>query len=315
MQQARVVDLGTLVREAEGMLRRVIGEDVELELHLAEDPGSVKVDPGQLEQVLLHLAVNARHAMPRGGVLTIATSTTDRDPLALDGVPEPAVSLAVTDTGPGMDAETRKLIFEPSFTISPKGEGPLLGLATVANIVRQSGGRLEVDSEPGHGTTYRIDLPCVDETPEPLARPATTRPGPRGHETVLLVEDQASLRDMVRETLELLGYRVLVAAHGEAGLAMAGRHRGRLDLLVTDIVMPRLDGSELARRLTADRPGLRVLYISGHGPDLVARRGIDPSAVLEKPVTTRALSLRVRDALDRPAPAAAEGPAGSSAKG
>jgi CheY-like chemotaxis protein len=211
------------------------------------------------------------------------------------------VRLTVTDTGVGMDAETRALIFEPFFTTKPTSEGTGLGLATVSGIVQQSGGLIEVDSEPGRGTTFRIYLPRVDETPEPAPLPAASRPGPRGHETLLVVEDQDSLRDMIREALQLLGYRVLVARDGEAALEVARGHRRRLDLLVTDVVMPRLDGCDLARRLTAERPGLRVLYMSGHGPDLVARRDpIGSGAVLEKPFSTKALSLRVREALDRP---------------
>jgi CheY-like chemotaxis protein len=202
-----------------------------------------------------------------------------------------------------MDAETRALIFEPFFTTKPKGEGTGLGLATVSGVIRQSDGVIEVESEPGQGTAFRIYLPRVDEHPRPASLPAASRPGPRGNETVLLVEDEESLRDMIGEALKLLGYRVLVAADGETALEVARRHRGRLDLLITDIVMPRRDGCELAQRLGVERPGLRVLYMSGHGLDVVARRGpLGPEPLLEKPFTTRALSLRVREALDRPSP-------------
>ena len=303
VEQPRVIDLNTLVSEAERMLRRLIGEDVNLILELGGELGNVKIDPGQLEQVLLNLAVNARHAMPRGGALTLATD--NAAPARDDGDRSPPpggyVRLTVSDTGVGMDAETQALIFEPFFTTKPTGEGTGLGLATVSGIVQQSGGLIEVDSEPGRGTSFRIYLPRVDETPQPAPLPATSRPGPRGHETILLVEDQSSLRDMIREALQLLGYRVLVAHDGEAALELARGHRGRLDLLVTDIVMPHLDGCDLARRLTAERPDLRVLYMSGHGPDLVARRDpIDADSVLEKPFSTRALSIRVREVLDRP---------------
>ncbi len=298
-----MVDLNALVSEAERMLRRLIGEDVDLALQLGDGLGNVKIDPGQLEQVLLNLAVNARHAMPRGGALTLATDNADpdRDDEGRPPAPGGYVRLTVTDTGVGMDAETRTLIFEPFFTTKPTGEGTGLGLATVSGIVQQSGGLIEVDSELGRGTSFRIYLPRVDETPEPAPLPAGSQPGPRGHETLLVVEDQDSLRDMIREALQLLGYRVLVARDGEAALEVARGHRRRLDLLVTDVVMPRLDGCDLARRLTAERPGLRVLYMSGHGPDLVARRDpIGSGAVLEKPFSTKALSLRVREALDRP---------------
>jgi two-component system cell cycle sensor histidine kinase/response regulator CckA len=303
VDEPRVVDLNALVSEAERMLRRVIGEDVELALRLGDEIGSVKADPGQLEQVLLNLVVNARHAMPRGGVLTLATDNggPHRD---VEGRPAPAggyVRLTVSDTGVGMDAETKALIFEPFFTTKPTGVGTGLGLATVSGIVRQSGGVIEVDSEPGRGTSFRICLPRVDERPQPASLAVSSRSGPRGHETILVVEDQESLRDMIREALQLQGYHVLVAGDGEAALEIARRHRGRLDLLVTDIVMPRLDGCDLARRLGAERPGLRVLYMSGHGPELVARRDpIGRGTVLEKPFSTRALSLRVREVLDRP---------------
>ncbi len=210
--------------------------------------------------------------------------------------------ITVTDTGVGMDAETQARIFEPFFSTRSQDEGTGLGLATVSGIVQQSGGVIEVQSEPGKGTAFRIYLPHVDEVPEAPPRRAA-RPGPRGHETVLLVEDQAPLRDMLREALQLLGYRVLVAADGEAAIAAARRHRGQLDLLVTDVVMPRLDGCELARRLSADRPGIRVLYMSGHGIDTATRRGmVEGSTLLEKPFSTETLSLRVREVLDQPPP-------------
>jgi two-component system cell cycle sensor histidine kinase/response regulator CckA len=305
VQQARVVDLNLAVRETEWMLRRLIGEDVELELRLSEDIGNIKVDPGQLEQVLLNLAVNARHAMQRGGALILATDNADPERPPGEPPPPPGghIRLTMTDTGVGMDAETQARIFEPFFTTRPGEEGTGLGLATVSGIVQQSGGVIEVESEPGHGTTFRIYLPRVDEAPQPGPGAAPSRPGPRGHETLLLAEDQGALRDMIQEALQLLGYRVLVAPHGEAAIGAARRHRGRLDLLITDVVMPRLDGCELARRLSAERPGLRVLYMSGHGIDTATRRGmVEGSTLLEKPFTTEALSLRVREALDRPLP-------------
>lgn len=302
VERPRVVELNALVSEAERMLRRLIGEDVDLVLQLGDEVGNVRVDPGQLEQVLLNLVVNARHAMPRGGVLTLATDNAGpaRDEEVRPSVPGGYVRLTVTDTGVGMDAETKALIFEPFFTTKPTGTGTGLGLATVSGIVRQSGGVIEVESEPGRGTTFRIYLPRVAERPKPAPLVASSGPGPRGDETVLLVEDQESLRDLIREALQLQGYHVLVAGDGEAALETARRHSGRLDLLVTDIVMPRLDGCDLARRLVAERPGLRVLYMSGHGPELVASRDpSDPGAILEKPFSTKTLSLRVRQALDR----------------
>jgi signal transduction histidine kinase/CheY-like chemotaxis protein len=307
VQQARVVDPNVLIQETEWMLRRLIGEDVELSLRLGEDVGCVKVDPGQLEQVLLNLAVNARHAMLRGGALGVATDNADPDRPPGEGTSGGThVRITVTDTGVGMDAETQARIFEPFFTTRPREEGTGLGLATVSGIVQQSGGVIEVESEPGEGTTFRIYLPRVDVSPEPKAQPVASRVGPRGHETLLLVEDQAPLREMLREALQLVGYRVLVAADGEEAVGAARRHRGRLDLLITDVVMPRLDGCELARRLSAERPGLRVLYMSGHGLDTATRRGmIEGGTLLEKPFSTETLSLRVREALDRTRPSEA----------
>jgi len=297
--QPRVIDPGAAVAETEQMLRRLIGEDVELKLQRGEGLGCVRVDPGQLEHALLNLAVNARDAMPRGGVLTLATAAAD-----LGGTTSPPgryVVLSVSDTGTGMDEETRARIFEPFFTTKPTGEGTGLGLASVYGIVEQSGGFIRVESEPDRGTTFRIYLPRVDESPEPLSRPTSLRPRLRGHETVLVVEDQDSLREMICEALQLLGYRVLAAPDGVAALDLAQGHGGPLDLLLTDIVMPRLGGGELASRLLVQRPGLRVLYMSGHADETVTRHGaFDPRLLLEKPFSTEALSLRVRDVLDRP---------------
>jgi two-component system cell cycle sensor histidine kinase/response regulator CckA len=305
MQQARVVDVNALVQETEWMIRRLIGEDVDLELQLGVDVGNVKVDPGQLEQVLLNLAVNARQAMLRGGSLTVATGQADPD--RPSGQPGPCggshVRLTVRDTGVGMDAETQARIFEPFFTTRSGEEGTGLGLATVAGIVHQSGGLIEVESEPGRGASFRIYLPRVDAAPEPVQDLEPSRQGPRGHETILLVEDQGPLREMLREALELAGYRVLAAPDGEAAVRIARRHRGRLDLLATDIVMPRLDGCALARRLAAERPEMRVLFMSGHGFDVAARRGLlEDATLLEKPFNTETLAVHVRRALDRPSP-------------
>jgi len=297
--QPRVIDLNAAVGETEQMLRRLIGEHIELVLRLGETVGQVRVDPGQLEHVLLNLAVNARDAMPGGGVLTLATSVAEEAPAGA----VPHFVIAVGDTGVGMDEGTRARIFEPFFTTKPTGEGTGLGLATVYGIVEQSGGSIRVESEPGRGTTFRIHLPGVDDPPEPLAASTSSRPRLRGHETVLLVEDQDALREVVRESLRLLGYRVLVAPDGEAALELARRHEGALDLLVTDIVMPRLSGGALASRLLAERPALRVLYITGHATDMVTRHGaLEAGVLLEKPFSTEALSQKVREVLDRPPP-------------
>jgi len=307
--QPRVIDPNAAVVETEQMLRRLIGEDVELAIQLGEGLGSVRVDPGQLEHVLLNLAVNARDAMPRGGVITLATAAADLAGTA-SSPPGRYVVLSVRDTGTGMDEETRARIFEPFFTTKPTGEGTGLGLATVYGIVEQSGGFIRVESEPGRGTTFRVYLPRVDGSPEPAPRPSSQRPRLRGRETVLVVEDQDSLREMIREALQLLGYRVLAAPNGEAALDLARGHGGPLDLLITDIVMPRMGGGELASRLLAQRPGLRVLYMSGHANETVTRHGaFEPRVLLEKPFSTETLSLRVRDVLDRsPVPGADRAP-------
>jgi len=297
--QPRVVDANAAVAETEQMLRRLIGEDVELVLRLGENLGNVRVDPGQLEHVLLNLAVNARDAMPRGGVLTLATAAADLD--GETASPGRYLVVSVSDTGIGMDEETRARIFEPFFTTKPTGEGTGLGLATVYGIVEQSGGFIRVASEPGRGTTFRIHLPIVDSPPESLTPPSLPRVRLRGHETILVVEDQDSLREMIREALQLLGYRVLVAADGEAALALARAHTGPLHLLVTDIVMPRLGGAELTSRLCTERPSLEVLYMSGHANETVARHGaFEAGLVLEKPFSTDTLAMRVREVLDRP---------------
>jgi PAS domain S-box-containing protein len=303
--QPRVVDVNAAVGETEQMLRRVIGEDVELALRLGEKLGNVRVDPGQLEHVLLNLAVNARDAMPRGGTLTLATADADVDRDTAGPAPMGAgryVILSVADTGVGMDAETRGRMFEPFFTTKPTGEGTGLGLATVYGIVQQSGGFITVDSELRRGTTFRIYLPRVDEPPEVTSLPTVSGAGPRGHEAILLVEDQDSLREMVSEALRLLGYKVLAAPDGEAAMELARQHAGPLDLLVTDIVMPRLGGFDLATRLLAERPGLRVLYMSGHATNVVSRHGVREAGLplLEKPFRTDVLALKVREALDRP---------------
>jgi two-component system cell cycle sensor histidine kinase/response regulator CckA len=298
--QPRVIDPNAAVAETEQMLRRLIGEDVDLVLRLGHGLGSVRVDPGQLEHVLLNLAVNARDAMPTGGVLTLATASAEL-PGTAASPPGRFVLLSVSDTGVGMDEETRARIFEPFFTTKPTGEGTGLGLATVYGIVQQSGGFIRVESESGRGTTFKIFLPRVDAPPEPAAPPSSSRPRLRGHETILVVEDQDSLREVIREALQLLGYRVLVAPHGEDALELARRHGGPLDLLITDIVMPRMGGGELASRLIAERPGLRVLYMSGHASETVTRHGpFEPRLLIEKPFSTEVLSLRVREALDDP---------------
>ena len=304
--QTRVLDLNAVVRGLETMLRRLLGEDVRLEVALGLDLGAVRADPGQIEQVVLNLAVNARDAMPEGGRLTLETANVSLDeeyarahPGASAG---PHVLLAVSDTGTGMDEATRSRLFEPFFTTKAVGKGTGLGLSTVYGIVKQSGGSIWVYSEPGRGATFKIYLPRVDApVEEPLAvrAPAPVR---GGHETVLLAEDDAGVRDVVASTLEQKGYRVLRASDGQVALELARALTDSIALLITDIVMPGRTGRELAETLGAERPGLKVLYLSGYTDDAVVRHGVLEAGVpfLQKPFTPAALAAKVRDLLDRP---------------
>jgi CheY-like chemotaxis protein len=298
-----VLDLNEVVRDVEKMLRRVVGEDVELAVRLAPGLGSVRVDAGQIEQVIMNLAVNARDAMPSGGVIRIETTNIDLD-AAYTAAHEPVqagpyVLLAVADSGVGMDEETRSHIFEPFFTTKPPGEGTGLGLSTVYGIVKQSGGHVWVYSEPGRGTTFKVYLPRVEEAPAPRPPAASEAPAASRGETVLLVEDQGALREMIRESLESLGYRVLEAEGGEQALDIARSHSGPLDLLITDVVMPRMSGRAVADAVASVRPGTRVLYCSGHPREIVARHGLlEPGVhLLEKPFSIAVLARKVREVL------------------
>ena len=304
--QPRILDLNALVTDLDKMLHRVIGEDVEVEVRRSPNLGAVKADPTQLEQVVLNLVVNARDAMPKGGHLTIETANAAFDEAYAAAHP-PAqagrfVMLSVSDTGIGMDAETQRRIFEPFFTAKPPGEGTGLGLATVYGVVKQSGGYIWVYSEPGQGTTFKVYLPRVEEQPEARSPERAPAPVPRGHETVLLVEDTESLREVICEVLEELGYTLLQASHGEEALALAREHGGPIHLLLTDVVMPKLGGADLARQLVSLRPEMRVLYMSGYTNGAMSRQGVlqEGSALLEKPFTNDRLARAVREALDAP---------------
>jgi len=301
--EPRVVSLNTVVEDLQKILRRVIGEDIELTITLAPDLESVRADVGQLEQVLMNLVVNARDAMPTGGRLTVETANVEHDPEYARDREAAAVRrfamLAVTDTGCGMDEATRARIFEPFFTTKEVGRGTGLGLATVYGIVKQAGGFIWVYSEPGQGTSFKIYLPAVDATAERTTAAATT-PAPRGTETVLLVEDAAAVRAVTKQMLERQGYTVLEAPDGEAGLRLAQRHRGVIHLLLTDVVMPRVGGRELAEHLVRVRPDVKVLYTSGYTDDSVVRHGILESGTpyLQKPFSPESLARKVRDVLD-----------------
>jgi PAS domain S-box-containing protein len=308
VMQPRTLDLNAVVGDLGNMLRRVLGEDVDLVIETAPALGAVKADPTQLEQVLMNLAINARDAMPRGGHLRIETANAEFDGryVATHPPAQPGryVMLAVSDTGTGMDAETQQRIFEPFFTTKPPGEGTGLGLSTVYGIVKQSGGYIWVYSEPGRGTTFKIYLPCVDESVEPTAAAAASAPSPRGDETVLLVEDTDDLRELIREVLEGKGYTVLVAADGKRALALAREHKGPIHLVLTDVVMPGLGGTDLAKELALAEPGIRVLYMSGYTNGVISKHGVAGLGVslLEKPFTTERLAQAVREALSRGGP-------------
>jgi two-component system cell cycle sensor histidine kinase/response regulator CckA len=299
--QPRIIDLNAVVEESNQMLRRLISEHIELSASLDPRLLRIKVDPAQLQQVLLNLAVNARDAMPKGGTLGIVTANVDLPARALGGAPDfeagPYVMLAVSDTGVGMDTTTRARIFEPFFTTKRIGEGTGLGLSTVYGIVRQSGGHIQVDSERGRGTRFTIYFPAVSDAAE-APRPETVlTDGPIGRETLLLVEDDAMVRSLAMEALKLKGYRVLDAGDGREALRLA-QGAGDIDLLITDVVMPRMTGRELADKLRTTAPLLRVLFMSGYPGSLGEQLGRNVD-LLEKPFTSLTLVSRVRQALDR----------------
>jgi PAS domain S-box-containing protein len=301
--EPRVVDLNEIVPGAERMLQRLIGEDIELVAALAPDLGSVRADPGQIEQLILNLAINARDAMPNGGRLIIETANVALGPpyaLTHPGVePGPYVMLAVSDNGAGMDAETLSHAFEPFFTTKEQGKGTGLGLATVYGIVQQCGGTVDVYSEVGHGTSFKIYLPRVGAA-EPRETAAPVPPDLRGSETILLFEDSDPLREMICEILEESGYRVIQAETPEASLRALAEHGPSVDLLVTDVIMPGMGGPALAARLQASNPRARVLYISGYTNETVGSRGGMQvgTKFLQKPFTFEALLRKVREVLD-----------------
>jgi PAS domain S-box-containing protein len=301
--EPRVIDLQDLVQDLENMLRRVLGEDVALETRYAASLGAVRADPAQIEQVILNLAVNARDAMPEGGTLTIETSNVAHEVPADVGpetLPEgPYVVLAVTDDGIGMGSQTKARMFEPFFTTKEAGKGTGLGLAMVYGIVKQSGGGIEVASEPGNGACFRIFLPRVDEAVE--AAPATKGlTAIRGKETILLVEDDPWVRLMTRKILARLGYRILEAASPKEARELAAVYAGPIDVLLTDLVMPGTSGRALATELVALRPKLRVLLMSGYTDDTLIRRGSMPPgfAFVPKPFKSSELAQRLRAVLD-----------------
>jgi len=302
--EPETVDLNRLILGLERLLPRLIGEDVALVTALEPSLAPVRVDPRQLEQVILNLVVNARDAMPQGGRLTLETANdlvSESDPRACPDLPPGTyVVLTVSDTGTGVDPAILPNIFDPFFTTKEPGRGTGLGLATVYGIVKQGGGQIEAESMPGEGATFRIYLPAAPAGEGGRQHPAATAPGPGGSETVLLVEDEESVRVFATKALEKQGYRVLQARHGRDALLRLSEHEGPVHLVITDIVMPEMGGGDLARRLAGERPELPVLFMSGYGDDEVAAHGLgSDQSFLQKPFTSDVLGRKVREALGR----------------
>jgi PAS domain S-box-containing protein len=305
MLQPQTVDVNALVAGMQKLLRRLMSEEVDVVTALAPDVPTVRVDPSSLEQVLVNLAVNARDAMPNGGRLTIETATVELDALYASThipiVPGRYVMLAVTDTGLGMDESTRARIFEPFFTTKAQGKGIGLGLATVYGIVKQNGGYIWVYSEPGQGTVFKVYLPPAEAVAITQRPDGSTvdRRRRRGWETVLLVEDEDAVRALAREVLRRHGYVVVEARHGVDALRLAERHPDEIHLLVTDLVMPHMKGTELAKRLAAERPNMKVLFMSGYTDHVVLHEELTAGAeFVQKPFTPETLARKVRSVLD-----------------
>jgi signal transduction histidine kinase len=304
VMQPKVFDLNTVVSDLKKMLRRMIGEDIELRVISEADLGNIKADPVQLEQVIMNLVVNARDAMPRGGKLSIETSNVyldesyAREHVSVD--PGEYVMLAISDTGCGMNEETRQRIFEPFFTTKESGKGTGLGLSMVYGIVKQSGGNIWVYSEEGRGTTFKIYFPRVTAEAEEYRRVGDTFEMPKGSETILLVEDAALVRTLARQVLETAGYKVLEAASAEAALTICEPNGTRIDLLLTDVVMPGMSGNDMSKILLARQPDMPVLYMSGYTDEAIVQHGVLEAGInfLQKPFSPGALALKVREVLD-----------------
>ena len=304
--EREVIDLNTLLQELEKMLVRVIGEDIQLSTILDKGLGRVKADPGQIEQALLNLVVNARDAMPSGGKLTIETTNMELDreytQTHLDMKPGRYVMLSVSDTGVGMSAEVRERVFEPFFTTKEKDKGTGLGLSTVYGVVKQSGGYIWVYSEPGRGTTFKIYLPQVDEPLEKEIGKKVVEGGlPGGKETILVVEDEEEVRKLAVAILQKQGYRILEASNGGDAFLICEQGKEKVQLLLTDVVMPGLNGPELARRLMYFHPEMKVLYMSGYTDNAILQQGVldEEMSFLQKPFSLERLTGKVRAVLDR----------------
>jgi two-component system, cell cycle sensor histidine kinase and response regulator CckA len=303
--EPKVLCLNQLISSLQNMLQRLIGEDIELRTIMFEGLASVKVDPGQFEQILVNLAVNARDAMPDGGKLTIETANVDFDDdyRAAHPYVKPGrkVMLAMSDTGCGMSEEVKDHLFEPFYTTKQKGRGTGLGLATIYGVVKQSGGNIEVYSEPGKGTAFKIYLPAIEEIPQQLEieKPASSSML-KEEVTILLVEDERIVREIAVKMLERLNYDVLHASNGNEALEIAQNYSGVIDLLITDVVMPGMNGRELSERLQQMRPDIKVLFTSGYTENSIAHHGIIEKdlSFIGKPYSSRQLAKKIRQLLD-----------------
>ncbi|MGE5569708.1 MAG: ATP-binding protein [Rhodospirillales bacterium] len=304
MIEPKPIDLNAVVAESEKMLRRLVGEDIEFVTTLSASPGAVMADPGQIHQILMNLAVNARDAMPNGGVLHVDTASVDLSEEEAagcqDAAPGAYVRLSVRDSGVGMDNETLQRIFEPFFTTKKQGEGTGLGLSVVYGIVRQSGGWIHVSSELGKGTVFDIYLPRLDAAVLETAAPKNSAENLRGSECVLVVEDQEEVRKLAVEVLKSYGYSVLEAEQGEDALKVAARHQGSIHLILSDVIMPGMTGHELAARIAPFRPDAKVLYMSGYSRDVIGRGGVLDSKTpcVPKPFAPEQLARKVREMLE-----------------
>jgi PAS domain S-box-containing protein len=302
--QPKIVNLNEIIHEMSNLLRRVINEDIQLNTNLEAELAPVRADPGQIEQVIMNLVVNARDAMPRGGSISLRTANVELDDQyaerKLEVGPGPYVMLSVSDNGVGMDRETQSHIFEPFFTTKDHGKGTGLGLATVYGIVKQSGGHIWVYSEPGHGTTFKIYMPRVIATDETLHRPAKLKDSALPGETILLVEDEPTVRNLARRVLEARGYTVLEAGSGKDAIRIASGRTGPIHLMLSDVVVPDMNGSAIAQQLHQSHPTLRLLFMSGYNDEDVKLQGIVEAGApfIEKPFTPDLLARRVRETLD-----------------
>ncbi len=304
IMKPRVFNVNEVIRQTEKMLRRLIGEDIDLTFRLNEEAGNIRADPGHVDQAIMNLAVNARDAMPTGGRLTIETDSVYLDENYAKshvGVsPGEFVMIAVSDTGIGMDVATKRRIFEPFFTTKEQGKGTGLGLATVYGIVKQTGGDIWVYSELGRGTTFKLYFPRVQESASPA--PTAERDLPQGeNETILVVEDEKAVRDLTVRMLERLGYKVLIASGGQEALEISAGHKGRISLLLTDVVMPKMSGRQLADALIAERPDMKVVFVSGYTENTVIHHGVPDGGIefLPKPFSREVLARKLREVLSR----------------